>query len=466
APATEAAPKPAPESQPEAAPEPVKAPGQPKPEPKAAPAPKAKPAAPAPSAPPPAAPAGAPAQGAAKVSSTIRVDHEKLDHLMNLIGELIINRNRYALLARSLEEGKLDVQAIAQQLTETTYAMARLSDDLQDTIMKVRMVPVSSVFSRFPRLVRDLSRKSGKEVELIMEGEETELDKSVVEVIGDPLVHLIRNSVDHGLETEDARVEAGKSAVGKVWLRAYHRGNSVAIEVEDDGKGIDPAKMREVAIRKGVITPEEAKNLDDRDSLELIFMPGFSSAEKITDISGRGVGMDVVRTNIKNLKGTVNVTSEVGKGTKFTMALPLTLAIIDALMVMVGEQTYAIPLDAVSETTKIEVKRMTEVNKRKAVTLRGEVLGIIELREILELPPSGDEDKEIVSMVILQDNDRRLGVIVDKLLERQEVVIKPLGAYLSEFDMRGLSGATIMGDGSVVLILDPHEIYLMSTSQR
>jgi two-component system chemotaxis sensor kinase CheA len=433
---------------------------------KPAPAPQAKPAAPD----TPAAPSvsGAPAaQGAAKVSSTIRVDHEKLDHLMNLIGELIINRNRYALLARSLEEGKIPVQDIAQQLTETTYAMARLSDDLQDTIMKVRMVPVSSVFSRFPRLVRDLSRKSGKEVELITEGEETELDKSVVEVIGDPLVHLIRNSMDHGLEMEDVRRASGKPPVGKVWLRAYHRGNSVAIEVEDDGKGIDPVKMREVAVRKGLIAPEEAKNLDDRDALELIFMPGFSSAEKITDISGRGVGMDVVRTNIKNLKGTVNLTSEVGKGSKFTMSLPLTLAIIDALMVMVGDQTYAIPLDAVSETTKIEVNRMTEVNKRKCVTLRGEVLGIIELREVLELPPpSEEEDKEIVSMVILHDNDRRLGVIVDKLLERQEVVIKPLGSYLSDFDTRGLSGATIMGDGSVVLILDPHELYLMSTSQR
>lgn len=454
--------KPEPKAAPPAAPKPAPAPTPaPKPEAKPVPKPEARPA------PAPAAPAGQgqPA-GGPKVSSTIRVDHEKLDHLMNLIGELIINRNRYALLARSLEEGKIDVQQIAQQLTETTYAMARLSDDLQDTIMKVRMVPVSSVFSRFPRLVRDLSRKSGKEVELIMEGEETELDKSVVEVIGDPLVHLIRNSVDHGLETEEARVAAGKTPIGKVFLRAYHRGNSVAIEVEDEGKGIDPAKMREVGIRKGLVTPEEAKAMDDRDALEMIFMPGFSSAETITDISGRGVGMDVVRTNIKNLKGTVSVTSEVGKGTKFTMALPLTLAIIDALMVVVGNQTYAIPLDAVSETTKIEVKRMTEVNKRKAVTLRGEVLGIIELREILEIPSEPEEEKEIVSMVILQDNDRRLGVIVDKLLERQEVVIKPLGSYLSDFDMRGLSGATIMGDGSVVLILDPHEIYLMSTSQR
>jgi two-component system chemotaxis sensor kinase CheA len=340
--------------------------------------------------------------------------------------------------------------------------MARISDDLQDTIMKVRMVPVQTVFSRFPRLVRDLSRKSGKQVELITEGEETELDKSVVEVIGDPLVHLIRNSVDHGIESEEDRLRAGKRGEGRVWLRAYHRGNSVAIEIEDDGKGIDPEKMREVAVRKGVITPEEAKSLDDREALELIFAPGFSTAEKITDISGRGVGMDVVRTNIKNLKGSVSIFSEVGKGTRFTLSLPLTLAIIDALMVRVAEQTFAIPLDAVSETTKIEARRLTDVNNRKAVTIRGEVLGVIDLRELLEMSPL-EESPEILSVLVIHDNDRRLGIVVDRLLERQEVVIKSLGAYLG--DLKGLSGATIMGDGSVVLILDPHEIYLMATSK-
>ncbi|WP_291441436.1 Hpt domain-containing protein, partial [Desulfovibrio sp.] len=227
----------------------------------------------------------APAAEGHKSSSTIRVDHERLDHLMNLIGELIINRNRYTLIARSLEDSgdNIDISHVAQSLSETTYAMARISDDLQDTIMKVRMVPVSSVFSRFPRLVRDLSRKSGKEVDLVMEGEETELDKSVVEVIGDPLVHLIRNSVDHGIESEDVRLAAGKPAKGKVTLRAFHKGNSVAIEIEDDGKGIDPAKMRETAIRKGVITAEEAAQLDDREAVELIFAPGFSSADQITD---------------------------------------------------------------------------------------------------------------------------------------------------------------------------------------
>ncbi len=431
-------------------------------------APAAKPATPAakPAAPAAKPAAGAPADGAkpAATSSTIRVDHEKLDHLMNLIGELIINRNRYTLIARHLEEANnsVDLQHVAQSLSETTYAMARISDDLQDTIMKVRMVPVASVFSRFPRLVRDLSRKSGKEVDLILEGEETELDKSVVEVIGDPLVHLIRNSVDHGIEPQEDRIAAGKPTKGRVVLRAFHKGNSVAIEIEDDGKGIDPDKMREVAIRKGIISPEDAKQLDDREAMELIFAPGFSSAETITDISGRGVGMDVVRTNIKNLKGSVNITSEIGKGTRFTLLLPLTLAIIDALMVNVHEEMFAIPLDAVSETTKIDAELLTDINGRKAVTLRGEVLGIIGLSEILNLPPP-ETEPDVLSVVVIHDNGRRLGIVVDRLLERQEVVIKPLGSYLG--DLKGISGATIMGDGSVILILDPHEIYTVSTSK-
>ncbi len=455
------APKPAPSAPKPAAPAPKPAAPAPKP---VAPAPKPAASAPKPTASAaPAKPAGGgqpPARP--KVSSTIRVDHHKLDHLMNVIGELIINRNRYAMLARALEEGHEDVHSVAQQLTETTYAMARISDDLQDTIMKVRMVPVQTVFSRFPRLVRDLSRKSGKQVELIMEGEETEFDKSVVEEIGDPLVHLVRNAVDHGLEDEQARIAAGKKPKGHVWLRAYHKGNSVAIEVEDDGRGMDPEKLKQVAINKGVITPEEASAMDDREALDLIFAPGFSSAEKVTDISGRGVGMDVVKTNIKNLKGSVHILSEVGKGTKLTLTLPLTLAIIDALMVQIAGNTFAIPLDAVSETTKIEAEKLSDVNNRKAVTLRGEVLGIIELSELLDMPQTMDE-RDVLPMVVIQDNDRRLGLVVDRLLERQEIVIKPLGQYLNNFNLKGLSGATIMGDGSVVLILDPHEIYSLST---
>jgi len=468
------APKPEPAPRVEAKPQPeapkveaAKPVPDPKPAPKAEapkPAPAPKPAVVTP-APPTAAQAAfeagqAPPQ---KGATTIRVDHEKLDHLMNLIGELIINRNRYSMIARALAEGQDNVPDVAQQLTETTYAMARISDDLQDTIMKVRMVPVHTVFSRFPRLVRDLSRKSGKQVELITEGEETELDKSVGEEIGDPLVHLIRNSLDHGLEPEDERVASGKNPKGNVWLRAYHKGNSVAIEVEDDGRGIDPEKMRQVGVKKGLVTAEEAKLLDDRQAIDLIFAPGFSSAEKITDVSGRGVGMDVVKTNIKNLKGNIQINSEVGRGTRFTLTLPLTLAIIDALMVQVGKDVYAIPLDAVSETTKIEVERLSEVNHRKALTLRGEVLGIIELSELLDLPPNPVE-REILPVVIIHDNDRRLGIVVDRLLERQEIVIKPLGQYLNTFEIRGISGATIMGDGSVVLILDPHEVYRLATA--
>ena len=438
-----------------------------------APAPAPKPSAPPPPAAPPKAaakPAAKPAEqpkpadNAAKASSTIRVDHEKLDHLMNLIGELIINRNRYTMLARQLEaiDNLETVPQIAQNLSETTYAMARISDDLQATIMKVRMVPVASVFSRFPRLVRDLSKKSGKEVDLVMEGEDTELDKSVVEVIGDPLVHLIRNSCDHGIEDADVRIAAGKPAKGTVYLRAYYKGNTVSIEIEDDGKGIDPENMRNVGIKKGLVSPEEAKLLDDREAIELIFAPGFSSADKITDISGRGVGMDVVRTNIKSLKGSISTTSEVGKGTKFTLALPLTLAIIDALMVNVSGENFAIPLDAVSETTKIEARRLTDMKGRKAVTLRGDVLGIVSLAEILGLPCNMAE-QEIHSVVVIHDNDRRLGIVVDELHERQEIVIKPLGAYLG--DIHGISGATIMGDGSVILILDPHEMYMLATSK-
>lgn len=394
-------------------------------------------------------------------TSSIRVDYEKLDHLMNLIGELLINRNRYAMIAKNLESNanEIDIASVAQDLSETTYAMSRVSDDLQDTLMKVRMLPVSSVFSRFPRLVRDLSRKVNKEVELIFEGEETELDKSIIEAINDPLMHLIRNSVDHGIEDAATRAALNKPAAGRVVLRAYHKGNSVVIEIEDDGKGIDPDKMREVAINKGIITPEEAKNLTDREATELIFAPGFSSATVVTDISGRGVGMDVVRTNIKNLKGNISIHTVPGQGTRFTLSLPLTLAIIEALMIKMGNQMYAIPLDAVATTTKLESKILTSINGRKAVTLRGEVLGIVDLGELLNLPETLNHD--IISVVILQDNDRRIGLVVNQLLDRQEIVIKPLGMYLN--NIQGLSGASIMGDGSVVLILDPHEIYMMAS---
>lgn len=400
-------------------------------------------------------------QGQSSIASTIRVDHAKLDHLMNLIGELIINRNRFSMLAKNLEEGE-DASEVAQQLTETTYSMARISDDLQATIMNVRMVPVQMVFAKFPRLIRDLSRKSEKKVELVMEGEDTELDKSVVELIGDPLVHLLRNAVDHGLEDPETRTKAGKPETGKVWLRASHKGNSVVIEVEDDGAGIDPEKMRSKGVEKDIVSSEDARNMDDQEAIDLIFAPGFSTAKEVTDISGRGVGMDVVRNNIKSLKGSINVQSKLGGGSKFTVSLPLTLAIIDALMIKAAGETFAIPLDAVSQTTKIDASELSEVNKRKAITLRGEVLGIVDLTEVLGLSVE-KEERDVLPLVILNVAGRRLGVVVDDLLERQEIVIKSLGDYLG--DLQGIAGATIMGNGHVVLILDPHEIYRLSTSR-
>ncbi|MFP4392348.1 MAG: chemotaxis protein CheW [Desulfohalobiaceae bacterium] len=408
----------------------------------------------------PAASSASPAKGAA----TIRVDHEKLDHLMNLIGELIINRNRFSLLSKELDalQAGQEIQRIAFSLSESTDAMARISDDLQDTIMQVRMVPVRTVFSRFPRLVRDLSRKSGKHVELLTEGEDTELDKSVVEAIGDPLVHLIRNAVDHGLEDQEKRKQAGKPETGRIWLRASQEGNSVIIQVEDDGQGLDPEKIKAKAVNKGIISQEEAEKLEEREAVELIFAPGFSTADQVTDVSGRGVGMDVVRNNIKGLNGSVSVQSELGKGSRFVLSLPLTLAIIEALLVQVAGNTFAIPLESVAETTKIEASKVSEVNKRQATTLRGEVLGLAELAQVLGLQHRRQE-REMLPLVVISVNDRKLGLVVDSLLHRQEIVIKSMGEYLGE--VHGLSGATIMGDGSVILILDPNEILSQAVSR-
>lgn len=435
-----------------------------KPTPQPAPSPKteeaAKPA-PEPPSPAPSAPGAAASATERRGTSTIRVEHAKLDHLMNLIGELIINRNRFAMLARGLAAGS-DPHEVAQHLLETTDAMTRISDDLQDTIMHVRMLPVHTVFAKFPRLIRDLSRKSGKHVELITEGEETELDKSLIEILGDPLVHILRNAVDHGLEPPEERRRQGKPEAGRVWIRAAHKGNAVIIEVEDDGRGIDPELMRQKGVEKGIITPEQARSMDDAAARELIFAPGFSTANQVTDISGRGVGMDVVRTNIKELKGSVQVSSEVGKGTRFTLSLPLTLAIIDALLVRVSRHIFAIPLDAVSETTKIPAENISRINRRDAVTLRGEVVALVSLAAILGLPTSQQKTKTLPT-VLIAVQDRRLGLVVDELLLRQDVVIKTLGDYLG--DIPGISGATILGDGRVILILDPHEIFRMAMQQ-
>jgi two-component system chemotaxis sensor kinase CheA len=390
----------------------------------------------------------------AAVAETIRVEHAKLDSLMNLIGELIINRNRFAMILKMIAEGE-DLPEIAAQLAETTTALGRISDELQDTIMKVRMVPVKSVFNRMQRLVRDLTGQSGKKIALRIEGEETELDKTVIEEIADPLVHLIRNSVDHGLEGPADREAAGKPATGVINLRAYHKGNTVVIEVEDDGRGLDPDLLRRKAVEKGLLGEEAAYALEDREALELIFTPGFSTAEQVSNISGRGVGMDVVRSNIRKLKGQVFIDSEPGRMTRLSLTLPLTLAIIDALTVIVDGMLYAIPLEAVQETLKVDRASVSSVDRRRAINLRGDVLSVVDLAQLIETSDKARR-RDKLPIVIIGDETRRLGLVVDEMLERQEIVIKSLGQFLGE--IQGLSGATITGDGQVVLILDPNEL--------
>lgn len=409
--------------------------------------------------------AGAHMPSAKSGTGTIRVEYGKLDHLMNLTGELIGSRNRYAALTHAVESGNLKGEHVVRSLTEATTAMSRVTDELQDGIMKVRMVPVSSLFGRFQRMVRELARQSGKEVELLVEGEETEVDKSVAEAMVDPLVHLIRNAVDHGIEPPEDRKAAGKPAQGKVTLRAYHQGSSMCIEVEDDGAGMDPKKILRSAVRKGVVSEEKASLMNEREALELIFAPGFSSAERVTDISGRGVGMDVVRASIKSLKGSIGIYAMPGKGSRFTLLVPLTMAIIDALTVSAGGEVFAIPLDAVAETSKVAAARVTMVNGFPAAILRSEVLGLVRLRDVLGMPRvvREGEGAGVLPLVIITDRGRRLGIVVDALREREELVVKSLGRYLA--GVRIVSGASIMGDGSIALILDPQELFRLATVQ-
>jgi two-component system chemotaxis sensor kinase CheA len=328
------------------------------------------------------------------------------------------------------------------------------------------MVPVKTIFSKFPRMLRDLAKASGKKIELQMIGEDTEIDKSLIEELSDPLIHLIRNSADHGVEMPDVRARSGKPETGTVILRARHEGDSVLVEIEDDGKGIDPAVIRAKAVEKGLLTPERAEALSDEEAINLIFLPGFSTAAKVTDISGRGVGMDVVRSNVRRLNGHVAVQSAVGKGSIFTLKLPLTLAIIDALLMRSGGQVFALPGTAVEETLLVTPETVSHLTRRKAINLRGEVLGVTRLRELLNFR-DGEEGKHIegeeLPVVVISTAGRRMGLIVDAFIRRQEMVIKPLAPYLAS--LPGISGASVMGDGGVVLILDPAELMTLAVQE-
>lgn len=402
----------------------------------AAPAPAAKKAAPAPAKKAAAAPAK-------KVhhSQSVRVDIEKLDTLMNLMGELVINKVRLEQIGQTHR---------LADLTETLEQMDRVTTDLQNIVMKVRMVPVSSVFNRFPRMVRDIAKELNKEINLTIEGEETELDRTVIDEIGDPIMHLLRNSCDHGVEEPDVRESKGKPCAGEVGLIARHEGNNVVIMVTDDGAGIDAAKIRAKAVEKGMISQEEADKMDDADAVRLIFLPGFSTADHISDISGRGVGMDVVRSKIEALSGHVDVETKIDEGSVFKIKLPLTLAIIQAMLVKVQEEMYAIPLGSIDSTINIQESEIKTVQNKEVIVLRGEIIPIIRMEKMLQVPHVKDSDETFV--VVVHTGDAKAGIVVDNLIGQQEIVIKTLGSLFTGLKM--FSGATVLGDGRVALILD------------
>ena len=383
------------------------------------------------------------------LGKTVRIDVARLDEMMNLVGELVIDRTRLIQLGNGLRHG-YDEQC-ASDLAETAQHMGRIVDELQESIMKARMLPVETLFNRLPRVVRDLAQRSGKKVDFIVEGKETELDRSVIEELHDPLVHLLRNAVDHGVETPDRRVARGKSEVGRIRLTATHRDNRIVIEVEDDGRGIDPQKIRETAVERGAISAEMAERLSDQEALELIFSPGFSTAEVVSDVSGRGVGMDIVRTNIEKLNGSIAVESRPGEGTRFSLELPLTLAILDALMVGTGDQVLAIPLVSVVETLRVRKAEIHRVNRCEVIQLRDQVLPLVRLDRALGLPTDG-QSADRVFVVAVRMGDHRVGLVVDSLLGELQVVIKSLGRQVG--NLAGVMGATILGDGRVALILD------------
>lgn len=389
-----------------------------------------------------------PQHQATQVEQTIRVDVSRLDSLVNLVGELVLSRNRLSQIAGELEN-KFENEYLVEQLLDVTSAIGMNTTELQLAIMKTRMIAIGKVFNKFPRVVRDIARDTGKEIDLIISGEETELDKQVIESIGDPLLHMIRNSCDHGVETPDVRLAKGKPRTGTVLLSAYHEGNHVVIEIKDDGAGMDPEKLKRKAIEKGVITLDEANNMDDKQAFGLIFKPGFSTAEKITNISGRGVGMDVVRTNIEKLNGIITIDSKINEGSTFFLKLPLTLAIIQALLVEVAGETFAIPLASVVETVRITNEEIHSFEGREVLKLRDRVLSLVRLDEAFAL----DElEQDEIYVVVVALAEKQLGFIVDKLIGQEEIVIKSLGEYLG--GNPGIAGATITGDGRVRLILD------------
>ena len=388
--------------------------------------------------------------GVKPVGRSVRVDIEKLDVLMNLVSELIIAKNGLVASA-SDEEGNAANQGFHEQIEY----LERVTTNLHESVMKVRMMPIESVVSKFPRMIRDLSKKLNKKMELYMTGEETELDRTVIDEIGDPLMHLLRNSADHGLESAEVRAERGTPEVGSISLNAYQDGNNVVIEVGDDGNGIDVEKVKAKAIEKGNITEEQAEMMTEKEIIDLLFRPSFSTSDKITDVSGRGVGLDVVKSKIEALGGAVEVKTTYGVGSTFIIHLPLTLAIIQALMVKLGDEKYAISLDSIQTIEDIPVSEIKYVHAKEVINLRGNVIPLVRLRELLDVPGE-PEESENITVVIVSKGDKQAGLVVDSLIGQLEIVIKSLGKYININKM--ISGATILGDGSVALIIDANTL--------
>ena len=383
----------------------------------------------------------------AEKSNILKVDFERLDHLLNLAGELVIHRTKLSQVEKKLKELKTEKE-LAAELAEANSLIQKSVTELQEAIMKVRMLPVRHVFQRFPRMVRDLARERGKEIEIIFKGESTELDKTVIDEIGEPLLHLIRNSVDHGIEMPEERIRKNKSPIGEIVLSAAQEGNNIIITASDNGAGIDMESVRAKALH--MYTEESLEGMAEENVVDLIFEPGFSTASEVTQISGRGVGLDVVRKNVSNLGGIVEVSSQKGIGTAFTIKLPLTLAIISALLVKGGKEMYALPLSTVIESLRLAPSELQTVNNREVIMLRDRVLPLVRLSELFNIEEAHDQGRLYV--VVLGRAEKKVGLVVGSLMGRQEIVIKALGDYVGESD--GISGATILGDGNVVLILD------------
>ncbi len=384
------------------------------------------------------------------LEQTIRVEVKRLDHLMNLIGELVLGKNRLLKIYDDVEE-RYEGEKFLEELNQVVSSVSIVTTDLQIAVMKTRMLPIAKVFNKFPRMVRDLSRELGKQIELKISGEETELDKSIIEEIGDPLVHIIRNSCDHGIEDAETRVAMGKPEYGTIELKAYNEGNSIVIEVVDDGKGLDPDMLIDKSLEKGIITEREADSLSPKEAFALIFKPGFSTAASVTNVSGRGVGMDVVKTNIEKLNGIIDIDSEKGKGTIIKLKIPLTLAIIQALLVGAQEEYFAIPLSSVLETVRVPAEEIYSIEGKDVLRLREEILPLVRLSDVFGIEEVFDSGENLY-IVVIALAESKLGVIVDTLVGQEEIVIKSLGDYLQ--GIKGIAGATIRGDGRVTLIVD------------